>query len=77
MGIKHIGSQGQPFDERVLERVAKLRALYPSRTISIDGSVNRETLPQLKAAGADRFVSGSAILNQPDPVLAYTELTLL
>jgi ribulose-phosphate 3-epimerase len=77
MGIKDIGSQGQPFDERVLERVATLRLAHPELTISIDGSVNPETLPRLKASGANRFVSGSAILGQPDPTAAYTEMTLL
>lgn len=75
MGIAHIGSQGQPFDERVLDRVAEVRALYPSLTISIDGSVNSETAPRLRAAGADRLVSGSAILKADDPHAAFDALT--
>ncbi len=67
MGIAQIGSQGQPFDERVLERVREIRRQYPSLTISIDGSVNKNTIPQLRDAGANRFVSGSAILKSDNP----------
>lgn len=77
MGIRTIGSQGQPFDTEVLERIARLKSEFPELTVSIDGSVNEVTLPQLRAAGADRFVSGSAILSADDPVAAYEKLTLL
>jgi ribulose-phosphate 3-epimerase len=67
MGIADIGSQGQSFDERVLPRIRELRAEFPALLISIDGSVSKETLPRLKEAGANRFVSGSAILKDDDP----------
>lgn len=75
MGIAHIGSQGQPFDERVLERIAAVREAYPDMLISIDGSVNAESLPRLYAAGANRFVSGSAILAAEYPYEAFKALT--
>ena len=74
MGIAHIGSQGQPFDERVIGRIRMLRAQHPGLFISIDGSVNKETLPRLFTAGADRVVSGSAILKALNPKAAYHEL---
>jgi ribulose-phosphate 3-epimerase len=77
MGIAKIGSQGQPFDERVLERVSELHAQYPELLISIDGSVNAETLPRLRKAGARRFVSGSAILSAPNPYEAFRNLESL
>lgn len=77
MGIKTIGAQSQPFDDRVLFRTQQLRSEYPDLTISIDGSVNTETLPQLRDAGADRFVAGSAILGAKDPHAAYTTLAEL
>ena len=77
MGIAKIGSQGQPFDERVLERVRVLRAEYPELTISIDGSVNVETVVLLSQAGADRFVSGSAILKAKNPAEAFHEFEAL
>ncbi len=75
MGIRKIGSQGQPFDTDVLTRIATLKALFPNHMISIDGSVNLETLPQLIKAGADRFVSGSAILSHKNPAEAFAILS--
>jgi len=66
MGIAKIGYQGEPFDERVLEKISDLRHHYPNIIISIDGGVNLETAPRLKEAGATRLVSGSAILNSKD-----------
>lgn len=77
MGIAKIGSQGQPFDERVLERISELRARHPDLTVSIDGSVNRETALRLIKAGANRLVSGSAILKAENPREAYRELSAL
>ena len=74
MGIASIGSQGQPFDTRVLDRVRKIRTRYPDMVISIDGSVNAETLPLLREAGANRFVSGSAIVGATDPGRAFDAL---
>lgn len=77
MGIAHIGSQGQPFDARVLARITELLKLYPNLLISIDGSVNLETLPQLYIAGARRFVAGSSILKAGDPRRAFETLRSL
>ena len=77
MGIAHIGSQGQLFDERVLERILTLRKEYHGLLISIDGSVNAETVSRLAHAGADRCVSGSAILKQENPKEAFENLTSL
>ncbi len=77
MGIAHIGSQGQPFDERVLERIETLKHTHPTLIISIDGSVNTDTVSRLAHAGADRCVSGSAILKAENPQRAYDELVSL
>lgn len=77
MGIAKIGSQGQPFDERVLGRIAELRNRYPDLIVSIDGSVNGETLPRLIGAGASRCVSGSAVLRAENPQATYTAFTKL
>lgn len=74
MGIAAIGTQGQPFDARVLERIRTLRTSFSDLTISIDGSVNKDTITELHRAGANRFVSGSAILGAEDPHAAYQEL---
>lgn len=77
MGIAKIGSQGAPFDERVLDRVRALKTAYPSLMVSIDGSVNEETLLRLKAAGATRFAVGSAIMAAEHPEIVYARLTEL
>lgn len=61
MGIAHIGTQGEPFDERVIARVASLHAKYPHLTISVDGGVNKKNAKQLIAVGATRLVVGSHI----------------
>ncbi len=75
MGIHDIGSQGQPFDGTVLTRIAELKRHTPDLLISIDGSVNEKTIPELLVAGADRFVSGSAILKSDNPERAFQKLT--
>jgi len=77
MGIETIGKQGQPFDERVLSRIVYIKETYPDMPVSIDGAVSTETLPKLRRSGANRFVSGSAILCAPDAARAYRELSQL
>jgi ribulose-phosphate 3-epimerase len=74
MGIRTIGVQGQPFDERVLAQIRAVRMLYPGLPVSVDGGVSLFTLPILKDAGATRFVAGSSILKASDPLRAYEEL---
>ena len=77
MGIAKIGSQGQPFDVRVLQRIRDIKASYPNLLISIDGSVNEETVAPLMKAGADRCVVGSAIVKQEDSRHAFDILVHL
>jgi len=66
MGIEHEGQQGQPYDDRVIGQIKKLKILYPEIDISVDGGVSLETASSLKEAGADRLVIGSAIFNSED-----------
>ena len=61
MGIAKIGFQGEPFDERVIERVAYFHRKYPDLPIAVDGSVSTETISRLLHAGATRFVCGSSV----------------
>ena len=77
MGIAAIGQQGQPFDDRTIERVRSLRQKYPELEIAVDGGVNRDTIPRLLAAGVDRFAPGSAITKAADPIAAYKQLAAL
>lgn len=66
MGIEKIGYQGQPFDERVIEKVAQLHREFPHLILSVDGGVNFESAPKLIKAGATRLVSGSTIFTSTD-----------
>ena len=74
MGIKQIGAQGQSFDESVLEAIATVKAAFPSKPVTVDGSVNLDTIEQIVAAGANRVIVGSAITLQDDPQAAYQAL---
>ena len=74
MAIHTIGSQGQPFDERTFDTIKKIRAEFPHLPISVDGSVNKDTIARLVKAGVDRLIVGSAIVKQEDPEAAYHEL---
>jgi ribulose-phosphate 3-epimerase len=73
MGIAKIGSQGQAFDERAITRIAMVRETAPQLAISLDGSVNAATWPQLAPLALDRYIVGSAIAGRPDPKVAYQE----
>lgn len=75
MGVTPVGAQGRPFDQRTVERVRAVRARFPEMEIAVDGSVNKDTIPLLKEAGATRFACGSAILSTADPASSYRELT--
>jgi ribulose-phosphate 3-epimerase len=77
MGIAEIGTQGQPFDESVIERIKEIKNIFPKLPITIDGSVNKNTIARLVAAGADRFICGSAIVGAASPYQAHAELQKL
>jgi len=74
MGIKEIGSQGQPFNETVLETIKSIKQAYPEKPVTVDGSINSETIKRVVDAGADRLIVGSAITLQPEPYAAYESL---
>ncbi len=70
MGIDRIGFQGQPFDEKVLEKIRAIKEKYPNLIVSVDGGVSLETGPKLVEAGATRLVAGSAIFHSDNMVEA-------
>ncbi len=74
MGIATIGAQGQPFDETVLARIAQIKRDFPEMPISIDGSMNKTTLPRIIPLELSRIIVGSAIMGQSDPLAAYHAL---
>jgi ribulose-phosphate 3-epimerase len=72
------GFAGQRFEPVALERIARLRELLPPGTpIEVDGGIGAATLPGARDAGAELFVSASAIFGAADPVAAYGELAAL
>jgi ribulose-phosphate 3-epimerase len=77
MGIAEIGTQGQGFDNRVFERIKEIRKDFPNMPITVDGSVNKETIKSLVEAGVDRFICGSAITKAENPEGAFDDLLKL
>jgi len=64
------GFGGQPFIPGTLDKLRQVRKLiddsgYDIR-LEIDGGVKAENIREIAEAGADMFVAGSAIFNQPD-----------
>lgn len=70
MSIAEIGAQGRAFDERVYERIRSVKEAYRMQ-VAVDGGITLAQVPLLKSAGADRLVVGSAIVQQPDPYVAF------
>jgi ribulose-phosphate 3-epimerase len=61
MGINTIGLQGEPFDERVIDKIHAFHNAHPEIIISVDGGVNFENARILTEIGVKRLVSGSTI----------------
>lgn len=63
------GFSGQAFMPEMIEKVqeirAKLNALRSNAHLEVDGGINAETLPLMKAAGANVFVTGNAAFKHP------------
>ena len=77
MGIEVIGAQGQPFSPRTIQKIEILKAQYPNTPVSVDGSVNADTIKSIVKAGADRVIVGSAISLAPDMEVAYKTLAAI
>ncbi len=66
MGIAKIGSQGQPFDRRVVERIRAFRLRHPEIPIQVDGGVTLETGRALLMQGVETLVVGHDLLEAKD-----------
>jgi len=74
MGIKHIGFQGQKFDETVADRIKAIRAKYPDVEISVDGGMgNVDAVALVRDAGANRVIAGSAVFGSGRPIDTIAE----
>ena len=64
------GFGGQSFIPSTLPKLREARSLIDTSglpiRLEVDGGVSPENISEIAAAGADTFVAGSAIFNQPD-----------
>ena len=68
------GFGGQEFIDSVLEKVTKMRSIINANSLEtrleINGGIKLKNIKEVADAGADTFVSGSAIFGEPD----YSEI---
>ncbi len=64
------GFGGQKFIEAVIPKIRSLRRIIDERGLAVelevDGGINAETIGAVARAGADVFVTGSAVFSTPD-----------
>ena len=64
------GFGGQEFIPSTMKKITDLRVLLdeqkPTVRIAVDGGVTLEKIPDLRKAGADFFIAGSAVFKAPD-----------
>ena len=64
------GFGGQSFIPATLDKLRQARAMIDASgfdiRLEVDGGVTPRNIAEIAAAGADTFVAGSAIFNQPD-----------
>jgi len=72
------GYAGQSLVTGTLDKIKRLRAMYPDIEIEVDGNVSFENAFKMRKAGADIFVAGSSSLfacglKLPDAVAKFRE----
>jgi ribulose-phosphate 3-epimerase len=73
MGIHKPGFQGQQFMPETIERVRAIKATFLDLLVTVDGGVSLENALELKEAGADRLVVGSALFTSDNIVETFAE----
>lgn len=72
------GFGGQQFIPTALDKLREARAWIDARglevRLEVDGGVKVDNIAEIKAAGADMFVAGSAIFNAPDYASVIKEM---
>ena len=72
------GFGGQQFIRAATEKVRRLKRMIDGRglqtRIEIDGGIDRDTIAEVAAAGAEIMVAGTAVFGQGDPERAVREL---
>lgn len=68
------GFSGQTFITQTIDKVTKIREMVLNRNlntlIQVDGGITDKTLPQLYKAGANVFVTATAVFKYPDGITA-------
>lgn len=66
----HPGYSGQSFIPESIDRVSEIRkkldALRSAAWLEVDGGIDSETLPKMKAAGATAYVAATAVFKHPE-----------
>ena len=71
----HPGYSGQVFLPEAFTRIAKLRELLPPEVyVQVDGGVHLENAAEVRAAGAELLVAGSAVFGANDIGTRYARL---
>ncbi len=70
------GFGGQQFDPVAMKKLRRLRTLAgPELLLSVDGGINPETIGDCAAAGADLFVTGTALFAEDNYTDRIAQLT--
>ncbi len=68
------GFGGQSFIPESLAKIRQIRAMLDdlgsSARLEVDGGIDAATLPEVRAAGADAFVAGTAVFKHPQGIAA-------
>jgi len=70
------GKQGNKFVPEVGEKVKKIKQSTKKLIIAVDGSVNKDTITEIKSWGVEVFNVGSALMGAEDINKAYKELRM-
>ena len=73
MGSDQLGQHGVQLTDESIEVIKRIAKNY-KKPIAVDIGVNQNTIGRLRAAGATRFVSGSAIFGSREPEGAIKQL---
>lgn len=72
------GFGGQQFDPVALEKIRRIRRIAGANVLlSVDGGVGEKTIADCAAAGANLFVTGTALLGAADLTERFNRLTKL